>query len=234
MARVWIARVADADGPHDAAPAWLGADERERWATLPPPRRRAFVASRRLLRDGLALATGLPAAAWQVSAAAGVAPVARRADGAGGRVPPVSLAHRLDWVAVAVGDERDAAVGVDLECERALRGDVGQRAALVMAGDELARWRALPELERAPALLRAWVVREAWFKAGADAPWDFRRMACEPAAAGSANVRVWEAGPLQVALCCADPAAATCDGWPAAAEPRSSLWRAGERASASP
>ncbi len=96
----------------------------------------------------------------------------------------------------------------------------------MMAGDELARWTALPEREREPALLRAWVAREAWFKAtGAGAPWDFRRMACEPAEAALANVRVWEAGALRVALCAPEPGAASCDGWPDAAEVRSSLWR---------
>ncbi len=226
MARVWIARVTDADAAHATAPAWLGPGERERWDTLAPARQRAFVASRRLVRAALAQATGVVAEQWQVSAEAGVAPSARRVDGAAGRAPPVSIAHRLGWVAVAVGGTEDAAIGVDIECERPKNGDPARRAALMMAGDELARWTALPEREREPALLRAWVAREAWFKAtGAGAPWDFRRMACEPAEAALANVRVWEAGALRVALCAPEPGAASCDGWPDAAEVRSSLWR---------
>jgi phosphopantetheinyl transferase len=229
IARVGLARVRD-DDAYAAAPAWLGADERARWTTLAPPRRPAFAASRRLLRELLAQATGVPADLWQVSAAAGAAPVATRLDRPGEPAPPVSLAHRLDWVAAAVGGADDGALGVDLECDRPARGDPAARAALVLAGDELARWTALPEDARAPALLRAWVAREAWFKAaGPGAPWDFRRLACEPADATRANVRVWEAGALRVALCAQAPAQATCAGWPEPGEPRKSLWHVGRR-----
>jgi phosphopantetheinyl transferase len=98
-----------------------------------------------------------------------------------------------------------------------------------MAGDELARWHALDEPRRAPALLSAWVAREAWFKAaGGAAPWDFRRLACEPCDAVHANVRVWHAGALHVALCARDAsalAAASCAGWPDDAAVRTSAWR---------
>jgi phosphopantetheinyl transferase len=229
IARVRLARVRGDDG-HDAAPAWLGADERVRWATLAPPRRPAFVASRRLLRELLAQATDVPAGLWKVGAAAGAAPVAARLDLPAERAPPVSVAHRLDWVAAAVGGADDGAVGVDIECDRPTRGDPAGRAALVMAGDELAHWSALPEDRREAALLCAWVAREAWFKAtGPGAPWDFRRLACEPADAARANVQVWAAGALHVALSADAAAAATCAGWPDPAAPRASLWRVTRR-----
>ena len=230
MARVWIARIAAADAAPEVAPPWLGPAERERWATLAPARQPGFVASRRLLRDALAQATGVAAGHWRVSAEAGVVPKASRVDDDAARVPAVSIAHRLGWVAVAVGGSDDDAVGVDLECERPTRSDPARRAALVMAGDELARWAALPAHEREPALLRAWVAREAWFKAGgAGTPWDFRRMACEPADATRANVRTWEAGALRVALCAPEPAAAACEGWPDAVGVASALWRVARR-----
>ena len=83
--------------------------------------------------------------------------------------------------------------------------------------------------EREAALLRAWVAREAWFKAaGAGAPWDFRRLDCEPCDAADANVRVWESRTLRVALCARDGgalAAASCGAWPRASDVRSSTWR---------
>ena len=208
------------------APAWLGASERGRWTTLAAARRREFLAARRLLRDLLAQATGQPGHRWQVSAEPGVAPVATLVDGRACPAPHVSIAHRLGWVAVAAGPADGGAIGVDIECERPTRGDPDERAALMLPAGELAHWRALADARRAPALMRAWVAREAWFKArGGAAAWDFRRIACDACAPARANVRIWEAGPMWVALCAGDAGAleaAPCDGWPA--PPASSYW----------
>ena len=209
------------------APAWLGASERLRWTALPAARRREFLAARWLLRDVLARATGHPGHRWQVSAEPGVAPLATRVDGETCPAPHVGIAHRLGWVAVAVGPAEAGSIGVDLECERPTRGDPDERAALMLPADELARWRALPDARRAPALMRAWVAREAWFKARERAaPWDFRRIACDACEPALANVRIWEAGPMWVALCAGGAGAleaALCDGWPEPAA--SSYWR---------
>ena len=209
------------------APAWLGASERGRWKTLPAARRREFLAARRLLRDVLAQATGQPGDRWQVSAEAGVGPAATLVDGQARPMPKVSIAHRLGWVAVAVGPAEGGAIGVDIECERPARGDPDERAALMLPADEFARWRALAGTRRAAALMRAWVAREAWFKARERAgPWDFRRIACAACEPARANVRIWEAGPMWVALCAGDAGAleaAACDGWPEPAS--SSYWR---------
>ena len=227
--RVWIARVFDDDASHAGAPDWMSAGEQRRWTSLTGAGRRAFVASRRLLRDALAEATGLAADRWQVSAEAGSAPLASRLDSERDVAPQVSIAHCPGWVAVAVGGDDGGAIGVDIECDRPSRSDPADRAALVMQGAELARWQALAASEREAALLRAWVAREAWFKAaGAGAPWDFRRLACEPCDAADANVRVWESGTLHVALCARDAgalAAASCGGWPQGSDVRSSTWR---------
>jgi phosphopantetheinyl transferase len=227
--RVWIARVFDDNGSHAGAPGWMSAGERQRWSSLTDAGRRAFVASRRLLRDALAEATGLPADGWQVSAEAGSAPLASRLDSERGVAPQVSIAHCHGWVAVAVGADDGGAIGVDIECDRPPRSDPAERAPLVMQGDELKRWQALAASEREAALLRAWVAREAWFKAaGAGAPWDFRRLACEPCDAADANVRLWESGTLRVALCARDAgalAAASCVGWPQALDVRESSRR---------
>jgi len=221
MLRVAVGRVGalpfDGDAP---MPGWLGESERRRWATLPPAARAAFVASRALLRDLLQSATGVPAAAWDVSAEAGSAPVARSPAAAG--VVHVSLSHRLGWVAAAVAP---ASVGVDVECDRPARSDPGERAALMLSPEESTAWHALPADGREAALLARWTAKEAWFKACPPpaAPWDFRRVratACAPADA-RANVRTWRAAPLHVALCCTDPRAlaqARCEGLPPAGD----------------
>jgi len=220
MLRLAVAPVAGS--PDDGVmPPWLGGSERRRLASLPPGQRRAFIASRALLRDLLQSATAVPAAAWDVSADAGVAPVARTLAAAG-IVVHVSLSHRLGWVAAAVAD---VAVGVDIECDRPARSDAGERAALMLSPDELLAWRSVPAAVREDALLARWTAKEAWFKACPPdaAPWDFRRVhasACAPADA-RANVRTWRAAPVHVALCCADPralAAARCEGLPPAGE----------------
>lgn len=227
--RVRIARVAEDGAAQAAAPDWMGAGERQRWTALTAAGRRAFVASRRLLRDLLAEATGLAADGWQLSAEAGSAPLASRPDSERAAAPPVSIAHRLGWVAAAVGPPGGGPVGVDIECRRVARSDPAERAALVMPRDDLARWHALAADRREAALLDAWVAREAWFKAaGGGAPWDFRRLAGEPVDAADANVRLWTSGDVHVALCARDAAAlaaSACGGWPDAAPVRSSTWR---------
>ena len=60
---------------------------------------------------------------------------------------------------------------------------VGENGLGMLTADEIAHWRRLPEAEREPALLCAWVAKEAWYKAvpAGTAPWDFRsscRMKC--------------------------------------------------------
>ena len=218
MLRVAVARVAPSSGSGDdaAMPGWLGGSERRRVATLPPAARRAFIASRGLLRELLQSATGVPAAAWDVSAEAGSAPVATSPAAPDG--VHVSLSHRLGWVAAAVAD---SVVGVDVECDRLVRSDVDERAALMLSPQELADWPSMPAGGREAALLARWTAKEAWFKACPPqvAPWDFRRVharACALADA-RANVRTWRAAPVHVALCCDDRRAladARCEGLP--------------------
>ena len=221
MLRVAVAPVAGSSSLGDeAAPGWFGDEECRRWDGLRPPARRAFAASRALLRELLQAATGVPASAWNVSARPGVAPVARAPAHAGGAIH-VSLSHRLGWVAAAVSD---VPVGVDVECERAPRSEPAERAALMLSPAELAAWQRLDPSAQEAALLTAWTIKEAWFKAGppGSAPWDFRRAsarACAPGGAG-ANVRTWTSSPVHLALCSPDAralAAARCD-LPAAAE----------------
>ena len=222
MLRVAVARVPEPTaGGELALPGWFGESERRRWTQLAPRARPAFVASRALLRELLQAATGVPAHAWDVSATAGSAPVARGAVAAG--AIHVSLSHRLDWVAAAVAD---APVGVDVECERPPRSDAAERAALMLSPAEVPAWQALPATEREAALLARWTAKEAWFKASppGTAPWDFRHVAARACTPADANVRTWAAPPLHLALCCADARAlaeAGCDGLQDAA---SSSW----------
>lgn len=235
MLRVAIAPLRDPPEVGDGAPPdWMGGAERRRWAGLPSTARGEFAASRALLRTLLQEATGLPADAWDISAEAGTAPVARSArdDGAAG-VPRASLSHRMGWVAAAVAD---GPVGVDLECRRPARSDPGERAALMLSADELPAWQALVPDEREAALLARWVAKEAWFKASppASAPWDFRCIVARPCAPVQANVRVWEAPAMHFAVCCADAqalAGADCKGLDAATA-RSSFWHVHRVASA--
>jgi phosphopantetheinyl transferase len=238
------------DKPPLAGPVWLSDDERRRLAALAGPAREAFIASRALTRHVLADATGVAADRWRLSAPAGRTPEAsvvgapaEDADAASEAVEVgaaavvasstgegalrVSLAHRLGWIVAAVSD---GDVGVDIECERPVRAPAAERASLMLTADEIKRWRALPEPEREPALLCAWVAKEAWFKAlpAGSAPWDFRRVNARPCAAEVANVRVWSARPLWVALCREDAdalAAVQCDGLPADVTVEESWWR---------
>ncbi len=228
MLRVALARVGDRPGAsHDAPPSWFGASELRRWPELGAAARCAFVDSRWLLRRLLQAETGVDAQRWQVCAEAGTAPVASAppVDAA----PTVSLAHRLGWVAAAVAAPGLGRIGVDVECERPARTDPDERAALMLADDERAAWRRLPESEREPGLLLRWVAKEAWYKAmpPARAAWDFRAVVARPCEPADANVRAWRAGPLVLAVCCADAralAVAHCEGWPANEEPSQSSW----------
>ena len=223
MLRVAVARIPDALlAGGGAAPEWMGADERRRWAVLAPGARCAFAASRQLLRALLQAATGVPEADWEVSAQAGVAPGARALAS---REVHVSLSHRLGWVAAAVSD---APVGVDIECDRAPRSEARERAVLMLSPGELVAWQGPPASAQETALLTRWTAKEAWFKASPpeSAPWDFRRIAaraCPPGDPG-ANVRTWTSPPVHLALCFPDAQALAkieCD-MPAAAA--SSFW----------
>ncbi|MBW8757201.1 MAG: 4'-phosphopantetheinyl transferase superfamily protein [Burkholderiales bacterium] len=216
MLRVAVGRVVEPAAGEQAMPAWLGESERRRWPRLGPGVRPAFVASRALLRELLQSATGLPAAAWDVSAEAGRAPLA--SSSAAVCAVHVSLSHRLGWVAAAVAD---VPVGVDIECDRPARSDPGERAALMLSPGELIAWRSVAADERETALLARWTAKEAWSKSCPPqaAPWDFRRVhaSARAPADARANVRTWRAAPVHVALCCGDAvalAAARCEGLP--------------------
>ncbi len=200
MLTVRVARVDEVAGLDDGetVPAWLGAEERRRWTTLGAVRRREFAAGRRLLRDTLARATGLPADIWEISAQAGAAPLVQ-----GPATVRASLSHRLGWMAAAVSD---GAVGIDVEPARPPRSDPAGRAALMLAPAELVAWYALAPGLREAALRTAWTAKEAWFKASPPhtTAWDFRRVVARACAPADANVRVWEASPLHVAVCSVD------------------------------
>jgi phosphopantetheinyl transferase len=205
MLLIALARIDDPPAAGDGmVPGWMGDSERRRWADLPPPARRGFVASRALLRDLLRDATGVPATSWDVSAQSGAGPVVRAlGDQVGAASIHASLSHRLGWVAAVVAD---APVGVDIECERPSRSDARERAAMMLSPTELPQWESLPPLQREAALLTRWTAKEAWFKASPaqDSAWDFRRVVARACAPEHANVRAWVAAPLHVAICCAD------------------------------
>ena len=202
------------------APAWMDEAERRRSAQGSATARAQFIAGRALMRLALERATGFPPEAWTVSAEPGRAPRVR-----GPADVHVSLSHRLGWVAAAVSN---GPVGVDVECPRARRSLPEERAGLMLAPEELSAWIALRPAARESALLERWTAKEAWFKAapGQDAAWDFRRVIASACESARANVRVWLAPPLHVAVCSHHPgalAAAQCEALPGGHE-ASSFW----------
>ncbi len=210
-------------------PATFGDAERARWTALTPSGRAAFVASRLLTRSLLEHATGIAQSRWTLSAVPGRAPLARShadiADLQEDCPLSISLSHRLGWVCAATGR---GALGVDIEVERPSRSDLAERAALMLAPDELPAWCGLAPRERERALLTRWTAKEAWFKASPPdaAPWDFRHVVARACAPAQANVRTWRSPPLHVAVCCTDAqalAGAVCEGLSAAAA-TSSYW----------
>jgi len=214
--------------PPTAAPAWMGESERARWTRLNTGARAAFAAGRALLRELLEAATSVPARDWSVSAEPGRPPRAS-APGLAADAPCVSLSHRLGWVAAAVSG---APVGVDVEWMRPSRSEPAERAELILAPQERPAWDALPPAERESALLARWTAKEAWFKAAPlhEAVWDFRRLVARAGAPGHANVRVWRAASLHLAICSADArslAEVGCEGIDPA-HATSSFWHVGQ------
>jgi phosphopantetheinyl transferase len=121
-----------------------------------PLRRQQFVASRRLLRDQLAVATGVPAARWRITAEANGRPVVVGPGRKAG--PDVSLSHSGSRVAAAVA--RKGRIGVDLETAREGRPfQAMAEAALSPAEQDLVARHG------EPAFLRFWTLREAIGKA---------------------------------------------------------------------
>jgi phosphopantetheinyl transferase len=219
MLSLAVARIGNAHSVDDSTPPrWFGSSERARWTTLAPTARAAFVASRVLLRRLLRASTGVDADRWDVSAELGTEPIVRLAPSSAMPLR-ASLSHRLGWVAAAVSN---AAVGIDLECARPVRSDPLERASLMLSPVELPAWNALPSELRESALLTRWTAKEAWFKASLphDSAWNFRHVVARACAPEHANVRVWEAAPLHVAICCADAGELVrveCEGLDAAA-----------------
>jgi phosphopantetheinyl transferase len=221
MLRVRLARLEDLPELSLVdAPAWMGEAERRRSVQGSATARAEFIAGRALLRRVLEGATGFPPEAWSVSADAGRAPLVR-----GPSHVHASLSHRLGWVAAAVSD---SPVGIDVECLRPGRSTPHERACLMLASEELPAWNALRPAARESALLERWTAKEAWFKAAPvqDAAWDFRRVVASACEAARANVRVWLAPPLYVAVCSHHPGAlaeAQCEALPGAHE-ASTFW----------
>lgn len=210
-------------------PAMFGDAERERWRGLGSSGRAAFVASRWLMRSLLERMTGTAAGEWALSSVPGRAPTAHRhaemARFVNDAPPSISMSHRLGWVCAATGR---GALGVDIEVERPPRSDLAGRAALMLAADEWTQWHRLDPQERESALLICWTAKEAWFKASPPdtAPWDFRRVVARACAPAQANVRVWSAAPMHVAVChssTSKPSDASCEGFDPGAV-TSSFW----------
>jgi 4'-phosphopantetheinyl transferase EntD len=217
-------------------PALFDDAERARWTALAPSGRAAFVASRLLMRSLLERTTGVAQGKWTLSAQPGRAPIALRQAGIPGFeddcLPSISMSHRLGWVCAATGR---GSLGVDIEVERPPRSDLAERAALMLAPEELSMWNGLAAHARESALLIFWTVKEAWFKASPPetAPWDFRRVIARACVPARANVRAWSAAPVHVAVCCpcaSDLFDAPCEGLATAAV-TSSFWNVGRAAS---
>ncbi len=83
---------------------------------------------------------------------------------AGGEEIAFSLSHSRGLVAIALGADPGARIGIDVESADR-RFDVDAFCEHVLHPAESARIRALPQVERQPALLRLLIAKEAYVKA---------------------------------------------------------------------
>lgn len=149
------------DGNLARLESWLSAEERARATRFAFDReRRAFVASRGLLRSLLARATGTTPGEAEIVADANGKPRLGGRCGQG-RIR-FNLSHSGDVWACAVALHRE--VGIDVEEVRPDRG--GDRIAeRTFSPVEIGALRALPEADRVFAFHRCWTRKEAFLKA---------------------------------------------------------------------
>lgn len=122
--------------------------------------RRAYIAAHALLRQMLAEAGGLPAAAWRFT------------RGAQGK-PEIAAEHEMPWLRFSLSHTRGLAacalagtddIGLDVEDldRRAASPDLARR---YFAPEEAAWLDAVPAEDRHAAFLRLWTLKEAYVKA---------------------------------------------------------------------
>jgi len=140
----------------------LSAAERGRATRLSPVLRRRFVAGRGQLRRLLARVVGDDPAALAIEPGPRGKPavVGRHA----GRCH-FNVSHSGDHCLVALSSALP--LGVDLECRTPAHTPAwaDMMSGSILAGDELDRYHALAERDRAVAVLEAWVAKEAILKA---------------------------------------------------------------------
>ncbi|HWS57814.1 MAG TPA: 4'-phosphopantetheinyl transferase superfamily protein [Actinotalea sp.] len=141
----------------------LDAAERDRAAALPSPAAARFVLARALLRGVLGTRLGRPAADVRLRARC------PRCGGPHGRVvvgsdgPPLHVSLSRSGPLIAVVLCRSGPVGVDVESRDAVAR--ARLADVVLSPTELVAHHRLAPADRAAALARAWVRKEAVLKA---------------------------------------------------------------------
>jgi len=175
---VEVARLDGLRLPDDLA--WLHASEQQRLAGLKAAGRRAqYLAGHWLARRLLATVYGGGTRDWSLRERRDQAPqviVPAGSEAACSGPITLGLAHSGDWLVAAVGRQR---FGIDLE----QRGRVLPRAAfapLLLNADES------PDSLDDEALLRRWVIKEAWIKRdqGSALPAQLRALTVHPDPAG--------------------------------------------------
>ena len=158
---VWRASLAQDDAALSGFDGWLSPEERARADQFAfDPERRAFVASRGLLRELLArYAAGKPGSLEIVPDALGKPRLGGRCGQ--GRLR-FNVSHSGGVWACAVALHRE--VGLDIEQARPDR-DIDRISERYFSPAEVAALRALPESERRTAFHRCWTRKEAWLKA---------------------------------------------------------------------
>jgi enterobactin synthetase component D len=136
----------------DGAEAALRPEEAAHARGLAPARRATWVAGRLALRAALA-DLGVDAAPI-LSTARGAPLLPRGVVG--------SVSHKSTLAVALAARDDGAALGIDLERERAPRGDIGQH---VLTPDERRRLEGLDEAARVRELLAAFSAKEAIYKA---------------------------------------------------------------------
>lgn len=201
--------LADCAWAHGGASGWLSPAERQRFARLAAPRRRAqFLAGHCLARLALAAVGGGDWREWELGDADG-RPVVLGGPGAAATDWNVSLSHSGKQVACALA--RGKIVGVDLEAGDRAR-QLERLVGFVCSKAERRRLDRLEGAAREQAFRLLWTLKEAWFKQRGEglAPARLAQLCTEPAAQG-AHAWTWRAA--GAALAVVAPAPATAPRW---------------------
>jgi 4'-phosphopantetheinyl transferase len=189
----------------DQPPAWLGAEERQRYRSFTNAgRRQQFVAGRYWARRALAAHAGGDWREYILSAPAEGAPLVLSAAPHAAMPNAAlhfSLSHSRDWLACALSSQ---AIGIDIEDTRVSR-DFDGLGALIYGEHEIAMLASKPTSARRTTFYRLWTLKEAWLKYS-NSHYSMRQAQFAPCAARQAQAAVLTSSRWTLALVGFSPA----------------------------